>query len=787
MGEKEIKKLWHRTMKTQIASPGKLVKEKSEPEVILELESEEVEAGELILPLSVSFIHCPGNHHFYHFLGHQLPALPLACLLHQVFPASASEGCSACQTLLRKDNDSHKRKRRRKARLRSHGLCSTQQETRNVCATRAGCYKKERCLRNIGGTELLLSPPVSSLHSPDTERQLTSGSSCEVASPTMTTVEGIEVVREIGRGNYGSVWLVRQPGSSKNLVLKCVDLTHCSVGEVEAARQEVRILAGLRHPNIVSYKGSFEVGRRLNLLMGYCAGGDMASLIKRQRGQLFPEVKIVRWLIQITMALQYLHNRRILHRDLKTRNIFLTRSGLIKLGDFGIARILGSSHDMATTLVGTPYYMSPELFAGLPYNHKSDVWALGCCLYELATLKHAFPARDIPGLISKISKGKIVGLDEQYSDDLRHLVLSLMTRSPEHRLSASQILRLPYIRQHMSLFLKDTSDNAEEINGSEKLPTEKKILPDVLQDSGMSGVQSSLEGKQPPNTAHENVGQHKHLVARRCCEIIPSEFESLQIAGDKIKLEERDRSETKPSGTKECHCSRKEKLQQHSCNSGHLHSQSRARRRDNREVEESGDSFQDHLSPSVVSSLTSRKTPIPPHSSLSARERRRQQRRGENENGRSSTSGDGHKGEKDDSESSSSQSPTEDSDEYSNSDTSTATPPQGYEEDFLQSLSSTLTETSSPSEGESEQTEEDNVGHLEATIAKLEDYLVTKMGKVQGRLVINVLKEEDDDDEVEGNWEARLREVEQLVGSKLDPDVATTAWHLHLCYVLQHT
>ncbi|KAK8406146.1 hypothetical protein O3P69_007099 [Scylla paramamosain] len=550
----------------------------------------------------------------------------------------------------------------------------------------------------------------------------------------MTTVEGIEVVREIGRGNYGSVWLVRQSGSCRNLVLKCVDLTHCSAAEVEAARQEVRILAGLRHPNIVSYKGSFEVGRRLNLLMGYCAGGDMASLIKRQRGHLFPEVKIVRWLIQITMALQ-----------------------------------------------------SPELFAGLPYNHKSDVWALGCCLYELTTLKHAFPARDIPGLISKISKGKIVGLDEQYSDDLRHLVLSLMTRSPEHRLSASQILRLPYIRQHMSLFLKDTSDNAKEMNGSEQLSMEKKILPDVLQDSGMSGVQPSSESKQPAITAHEHVAQHKHLVARRCCEIVPSEFESLQIAGDKIKLDERDRSEKKPSGIKECHCSRKEKLQQHPCNSGHLHSQSRARRRDSKELEGSGDSFQDHLSPSVVSSLTSHKAPTPPHSSLSARERRRQQRRGETENGKSSTSGHGHQGEKGDSESSSSLSPIEDSDEYSNSDTSTATPPRDYEEDFLQSLSSTLTETGSPSEGESEQTEEDNMGHLEVTISKLEDYLVAKMGKVQGRLVINVLKEEDDDDVVEGNWEARLREVEQLVGSKLDADVATTAWHLHLCYVLQHT
>ncbi|KAF5404745.1 hypothetical protein PHET_01566 [Paragonimus heterotremus] len=102
-----------------------------------------------------------------------------------------------------------------------------------------------------------------------------------------------------------------------------------------------------------------------------------------------------------------MHERNILHRDLKTQNIFLTRSNIIKVGDLGIAKVLESSNSMATTLIGTPYYMSPELFANKPYNHKSDIWALGCVLYEMATLKHAFSAENFNALSYKIMSGKV--------------------------------------------------------------------------------------------------------------------------------------------------------------------------------------------------------------------------------------------------------------------------------------------------------------------------------------------------------------------------------------------
>ncbi|KAM6468222.1 serine/threonine-protein kinase Nek4 isoform 2-T3 [Liasis olivaceus] len=264
-------------------------------------------------------------------------------------------------------------------------------------------------------------------------------------------------VRTVGKGSYGEVSLVRHRHDGKQYVIKRLNLKHASSRERKAAEQEAQLLSQLKHPNIVTYRESWEGDDGLlYIVMGFCEGGDLYHKLKEQKGQLLPETQVVEWLVQIAMALQYMHEKHILHRDLKTQNVFLTRSNIIKVGDLGIARVLENQHDMASTLIGTPYYMSPELFSNKPYNYKSDVWALGCCAYEMATLKHAFNAKDMNSLVYRIIEGKLPPMPKDYSIQLKELIRTMLSKKPEERPSVRSILRQPYIKQQISLFLEAT-------------------------------------------------------------------------------------------------------------------------------------------------------------------------------------------------------------------------------------------------------------------------------------------------------------------------------------------
>lgn len=129
---------------------------------------------------------------------------------------------------------------------------------------------------------------------------------------------------------------------------------------------------------------------------------------KNQDGSLnyWSEDEILDWFAQIALALKFVHDRKILHRDLKAANIFITKDGKIKLGDFGIARVLSNTISQAQTLVGTPYYLSPEIIESKPYSFKSDIWSLGIVLYEMCALQPPFSGSSLPKLAGRIVKGK---------------------------------------------------------------------------------------------------------------------------------------------------------------------------------------------------------------------------------------------------------------------------------------------------------------------------------------------------------------------------------------------
>ncbi|XP_029990420.1 serine/threonine-protein kinase Nek4 isoform X2 [Sphaeramia orbicularis] len=295
-------------------------------------------------------------------------------------------------------------------------------------------------------------------------------------------------IRVVGKGSYGEVNLVKHKTDRKQYVIKKLNLTTSTKRERRAAEQEAQLLSELRHPNIVTYRESWEGDDyQLYIVMGFCEGGDLYHRLKQQKGELLPERQVVEWFVQIAMALQYLHERNILHRDLKTQNIFLTKTNIIKVGDLGIARVLENQNDMASTLIGTPYYMSPELFSNKPYNHKSDVWALGCCVYEISTLKHAFNAKDMNSLVYRIVEGKLPQMPSKYDPQLGDLIKSMLCKRPEDRPDVKRILRQPYIKRQIAMFLEATK---------EKTAKSRKKTVDGSGDCKTSSA-SSVASRQP--------------------------------------------------------------------------------------------------------------------------------------------------------------------------------------------------------------------------------------------------------------------------------------------------
>ncbi|KAM5234752.1 serine/threonine-protein kinase Nek1 isoform 8-T9 [Hipposideros larvatus] len=231
-------------------------------------------------------------------------------------------------------------------------------------------------------------------------------------------------LQKIGEGSFGKAILVKSTEDGKQYVIKEINISRMSSKERKESRREVAVLANMKHPNIVQYKESFEENGALYIVMDYCEGGDLFKRINAQKGTLFQEDQILDWFVQICLALKHVHDRKILHRDIKSQNIFLTKDGTVQLGDFGIARVL-----------------------------NSDIWALGCVLYEMCTLKHAFEAGNMKNLVLKIISGSCPPVSLHYSYDLRNLLSQLFKRNPMDRPSVNSILEKGFIAKRIEKFL----------------------------------------------------------------------------------------------------------------------------------------------------------------------------------------------------------------------------------------------------------------------------------------------------------------------------------------------
>ncbi|MCQ2816108.1 MAG: serine/threonine-protein kinase Nek [archaeon] len=251
---------------------------------------------------------------------------------------------------------------------------------------------------------------------------------------------------KIGTGSYGTVYKVTKKGESKEVyVLKQISLFGLTEKQKDEVRDEAKILSQLNYHYIVKYHDSFEEKNMLNIVMEYCDAGDLDGLINKQKNfGKFKEIKIWEYFLQISLGLGYLHKKNVLHRDLKSLNIFLTKDRGIKIGDLGVAKLL-TQGNFAKTFIGTPYYLSPEICEEKPYNNKSDVWALGCILYEMCTFKHPFDAKSQGALILKIVKGKYEPIGKGYSDDMISLVNLVLQKNEDIRPNVKELFRHSFI------------------------------------------------------------------------------------------------------------------------------------------------------------------------------------------------------------------------------------------------------------------------------------------------------------------------------------------------------
>eukprot|EP00928_Gymnodinium_smaydae_P011185 TRINITY_DN14155_c0_g1_i1.p1 TRINITY_DN14155_c0_g1~~TRINITY_DN14155_c0_g1_i1.p1 ORF type:complete len:865 (-),score=223.82 TRINITY_DN14155_c0_g1_i1:90-2684(-) len=263
-----------------------------------------------------------------------------------------------------------------------------------------------------------------------------------------------EQLRVLGRGAFGVAYLVREKDAAPETfrVIKQVDLEQLPADKRKETLNEVSVLQRLDHINIVCYVGAFLERSVLHIVMEFADGGDLAGIVRQRREteQPFAEEDALTVFAQCVFGLSHMHRNKILHRDIKGQNIFVTKSGMAKLGDFGIARVFEHTESQAWTTIGTPSYLAPEVCENLPYDSKADVWSLGVVLYEMAALRQPFQAYNIAALVIRILTAEPPPLPAAYSDVLRNLTTRMLKKKADERPSAEELLLVTEVRQRVA-------------------------------------------------------------------------------------------------------------------------------------------------------------------------------------------------------------------------------------------------------------------------------------------------------------------------------------------------
>ena len=371
-----------------------------------------------------------------------------------------------------------------------------------------------------------------------------------------TSIRDFKKEKIIGKGSFGSVYLVRRRQDNKIYALKTVILEKLNKKEQENSVNEVRILASINHPNVIGYKEAFwdDEKSALNIVMEYADDGDLHSKIEKMKkaGGYFKEPIIWSYAIQMIEGLKALHDKKIMHRDLKSANIFLVKDKhQCKLGDMNVSKVI--KEKVLHTQTGTPYYASPEVWNDAPYSYKSDLWSIGCVVYELCELRPPFQGKDLDELYENVCKGKPERINKAYSEDLWKMILMLLQVDVNKRVDCNKFLNSELIKHKMiemkkegiEAFIysknKDNEDNylletikfkdIKEIKA--QLPTRKNYNSNILFENNK--IKNNKVNKLNKNRNNNNSSIYNNKNNNKEEEILSKKIKEKQIELEKMK------------------------------------------------------------------------------------------------------------------------------------------------------------------------------------------------------------------------------------------------------------
>jgi serine/threonine protein kinase len=399
------------------------------------------------------------------------------------------------------------------------------------------------------------------------------------------------IIDRLASGSFGVVFKAVRLSDNRVLVLKRVNLANMDDQSKNTAREEVELMQQLHHPHIVQHRDAFLFNDEdLCIVMDYYGGGDLSQVVQASAEELqaylvlhppqstggeptvvgvnrhhsnaarkqlvrqapspqsqpltalpqqvargakapyLPESRVMLWFVEMGLSLHYLHSHRIIHRDLKTQNIFVnTANGEVAVGDFGVARIaeaIQQAHEASPTSTGTPLYMAPEVVQGGHATFKSDVWSLGCILYELLALRHPFASTDLSGLMIRIAKGQYQKLPPHYTKPLHRLVDRMLEKDPRKRPLIDEILSQPYVKSYLRTYLSirvplESHDSASEQMLATQLralgvdvATETECTEEVLLHNSPSSHSHASPGSRLPSLLAVDVPSKTPVYAR---------------------------------------------------------------------------------------------------------------------------------------------------------------------------------------------------------------------------------------------------------------------------------